>query len=164
MRLRAAIMLCSFTALAAACGGGGDAVAPAEDEVRPGAGTTVTGVAASINGTPWRSLTAQSERNGHGGMHLHFSGRDSTTRISVAVTGVTGPGTYSVQNSGVSFAHIIEFGRHWTSSHPGGSGTVTVTALTTTRVAGTFSFVAVPDPGTPGGTRHVTNGQFDIAF
>lgn len=163
MRQRATLMLCSIVALAAACGG--DAVAPGDDDaVRPGATTTATGVSASIDGTPWRSLYAESERNGSGGTHLHFAGWDSTRVISVGVSGVTGPGTYTVQNSGVSFAHIMEFRRHWTSVNAGGSGTVRVTVLTATRVAGTFSFVAPPDPGTPGGPRRVTDGQFDIAF
>ena len=46
----------------------------------------------------------------------------------------------------------------------GGSGTLTVTAIDATHVAGTFAFTAVAGGGGSGGPRQVTNGQFDIKF
>jgi hypothetical protein len=41
---------------------------------------------------------------------------------------------------------------------------VTITALTTTRIAGTFSFTAAASAGGAAGTRTVSNGAFDLAI
>jgi len=47
----------------------------------------------------------------------------------------------------------------------GAAGTLTVTSLTATRIAGTFSFTATPLPGSSlvGGTpMAITGGTFDV--
>ena len=50
----------------------------------------------------------------------------------------------------------------WGSEQPGGSGTVTITSLTTASVAGTFSFVLPSRCCGATGTRTITSGTFDI--
>jgi hypothetical protein len=52
----------------------------------------------------------------------------------------------------------------WGTDINGVAGTVTITALTGTRMAGTFEFVAIPSTGSAAGEKVVTNGQFDIAW
>ena len=56
-------------------------------------------------------------------------------------------------------------GAAWQTDSQGGSGSVTLTTLTTTRAVGTFTYVAPAKPGTPAtGTRTVSNGSFDIEY
>jgi hypothetical protein len=52
----------------------------------------------------------------------------------------------------------------WGTGFAGGSGTITVTVLTATRIAGTFSFDAMPGSGAATGTLQVRNGVFDVSF
>jgi hypothetical protein len=49
----------------------------------------------------------------------------------------------------------------WDTFGAGATGTVTVTTLSATHVAGTFSFSAIPQSGTTG-AMVVTQGAFDI--
>lgn len=50
----------------------------------------------------------------------------------------------------------------WTSTLPGGSGSVTITELTATRARGTFEFTLVPSDAGAVGNRVVTDGEFDV--
>src|SRR5262249_54030587 len=54
----------------------------------------------------------------------------------------------------------------WTASlaTPDSSGTLTLTGLSATGVAGTFTFTAVATGGGAAGTKVVTNGVFTITF
>jgi len=53
----------------------------------------------------------------------------------------------------------------WVASVVGGSGSVTITALTANSVTGTFSLVLIPQSGTTAtGNRTVTNGSFSLTF
>jgi hypothetical protein len=46
----------------------------------------------------------------------------------------------------------------------GGSGTITLTDLTTAGTTGTFLFTAVPGNDATTGTHAVTSGAFDVTF
>jgi len=51
----------------------------------------------------------------------------------------------------------------WNTGFSGSAGTVTITSLTSTRMAGTFQFTAPPQLGSQAsGNRVVTNGTFDV--
>jgi hypothetical protein len=52
-------------------------------------------------------------------------------------------------------------GGTWLTPFSGAAGTITITALTTTRIAGTFSFTATASAGGATGNKVVTNGEFD---
>lgn len=67
-------------------------------------------------------------------------------------TVVGGIATYAETIGGSSVA--------WVTQYSGAAGTVTLTTLTPTRIAGTFSYTAV-DPGS-GDVREITNGRFDL--
>ncbi len=72
-------------------------------------------------------------------------------------------GTYTIGPSIPTTANIT-FGSDVWSAGPGtGSGSVVVTTLTTTRVAGTFAFEVVSTTGTPA-MRSITEGTFDITY
>ena len=89
---------------------------------------------------------------------------------------VTGPGTYAVPPSSFTDpgvgnnAFLTEtnggsvIGGWHAAISTGGSGSVTITSLTSTAVAGTFRFTLIPSPVTSGGNREITEGQFNIRF
>jgi hypothetical protein len=52
----------------------------------------------------------------------------------------------------------------WNTGLTGGSGTLTITSLTTTRIAGSFTFTANAAGGSATGTQSVTSGTFDAGF
>jgi hypothetical protein len=56
-------------------------------------------------------------------------------------------------------------GASWTANLTQGSGTVKITSLTSTAVAGNFSFTLVPTSGTAAaGNRVISDGAFNIKF
>jgi hypothetical protein len=56
--------------------------------------------------------------------------------------------------------------QNWDNGHAGGAGSFTVTSISTTRVAGTFTVTLVSNPlnAVPVPTAHLTNGQFDMTL
>jgi hypothetical protein len=55
---------------------------------------------------------------------------------------------------------------NWDNGHAGGVGTFTVTSISTTRVAGTFTVTVVGSASNVGvpSTSQITSGQFDMAL
>lgn len=149
--------------LASACGGGSDS-----NPTAPGGNTTVAGdgnVTMSINGVAWRSSK--------GGDHVTKSGQfygisavNVPYALVLGIGNVTGPGTFSLNlaTGNGSSAIISNSVGGWGTAFSGGSGTVTITTLTATRIAGTFSFDAVPGSGSAAGTMQVRNGVFDLTI
>jgi hypothetical protein len=77
------------------------------------------------------------------------------------------PGTYPLgTGAGVSGGTAIyaEGTGGWGTPLSGEAGAVTITTLSATRIAGTFSFNAAASAGSATGTRTVTNGAFDLAI
>ena len=86
--------------------------------------------------------------------------------LQVIFYNLAGPGTYPVGVGPSVFgavAQVAQVGKAWSTPSTGAAGTVTITALTPTRIAGTFEFVAVPYLLATG-NRTVTNGQFDLTM
>ncbi|MDI1257258.1 MAG: DUF6252 family protein [Flavobacterium sp.] len=89
--------------------------------------------------------------------------------MSVALVGVSAPGTYEVNSSTNTTLGYIEATAatgnvSWdTGDYAGVSGTITVTTLTANKVEGTFSFTGAKDDEC---TNHkvVTNGSFRGTF
>lgn len=152
-RPTAAVALAA-TLLLAACG---------DDATNSGNESTMS---ATVAGTAWSgSLAVQGQVAGN---VLSVSGTNGTYQIVMNVPGVAATGTYNVGPGNFGVAQLIQVTNGtptWTSSLVGGAGSVTVTTLTATRVAGTFTFTAAASPGTSAtGTRAVTNGSFDVKF
>jgi hypothetical protein len=133
---------------------------------------TIDGQAWSASATP--GLMAAIQFGPVTGGYLIF-GNEATSsgasgnNLSLTVNNITGPGTYPLGVDGVSviggFAGIAASnGGVWVTPISGAAGTITITALTTTHIAGTFEFTAIGSGGGATGTRAVTNGAFDIPF
>lgn len=139
--------------LAASCGGGSGT------PTGPGNGS----MTAQVDGTAWRASQGVAATRAAGFVGVGGSASDAST-ISFAFPD-TGPGSFTVASPNGTNATYVKSGQGWTAAFGGGgSGTITVTTLTASRVAGTFSFTAPGVVGGASGNKTVTNGSFDISF
>lgn len=154
--------------LLGACGGGGDSSGPS------GSG----GFTAKIDGQVWDaipiSIVAQAVGVPGGVVILGSQTSGGLTRsLTISLYNITGPGSYALGVSSDVFGGIGQVGEgtgggnsnSWITENTGTAGTITITRLSGGRIAGTFSYVA--DPGqnnTVGGSRTVTDGEFDLEF
>ncbi len=122
---------------------------------------------AQINGTAWTAIcvTVASWPNNI----LSLGATDGSQSIGLGAI-ATGPGTYSMStgaaNATINLLPATNPSAWWANAAAvGSSGTLTVTRLDTIGAVGTFSFTAVPTPGTGStGNKTVTNGTFSVTF
>lgn len=157
-------MAVSALALAwAACSSGSSATDPGDG----GSGTYH--MKATVDGSAWSS-TAGAETTG---VPLTLPGLYAVTGAQVGggyilvltLYNMAGPGTYpmGVGPTVVGGSAVVSNASGgWATPQSGAAGTVTITALTDTRIAGTFTFTAEPISGSATGTKTVTNGDFDL--
>ena len=121
---------------------------------------------ASIDGTGWTANFLTHATVTSGTLSItgeFFNGNTATIRvITMAATNIQVTGTYSIGPSSPNGGNaLMTLGSSvWSSAASGGSGTLIITALNSTHVAGTFAFVGVMG----GSPSNVTNGVFDIPF
>jgi hypothetical protein len=153
MRVATAVLV------AAVAGCGGDNTGPN--------GQTSGDMTAKIDGASFTSVTTLAQRNvTNAGTIIALSGADSHgTGLGFAFVDA-GVGTYPIGGLTPTNATVLDgTGKVWTAGATGGSGTLTVTALDATHVAGTFAYSAIASPGTgASGTKAVTQGVFDVRF
>lgn len=80
---------------------------------------------------------------------------------------LTPTGTPLIQNAAVTDLTTATSGEQWTvgAAGSGGSGSITLSTLTSTGASGTFSFTATASTTTgAAGTKSVTNGKFNVKF
>ena len=159
---RAHVFIASLTlAAAVACHGVDEATGPAASSLAADGGVTML-----VDGAAWRSARS--------GDHVMLSNEilslsaigDSggTHSLIITLAGLIGPATYSLNSGSHSNAIISNPGGAWGTGFAGGTGSITITAIDATHVAGTFSFDAKPGSGSATGTVSVRSGLFDIAF
>lgn len=145
-----------------ACGGG----------TTPGGGGGATGFTASVDGTAYTydQYTHVSVSTAAPGTYVLIGSRivSGTTAesITLSIYNISATGTYPLGVNATNFggiASVQEGATSFTTPLNGGSGTVTVTTLTSTRIAGTFAFTAA-NPLTPTSIKTVTNGSFDLTI
>jgi hypothetical protein len=145
------------------CGGG--------DSSGPGGSS---GFTARIDGQAWEaepiSIASQAIGAIPGGLLLlgsQTTGGVSRT-LTVSLYNISGPGTYPLGVSSNVFGgigQVGEAGESWITENTGNEGSITITTLSASRIAGTFHYTA--DPGqnnNVGGVRTVTDGRFDLPF
>jgi hypothetical protein len=137
----------------------------------PGSGSSLT---AAIDGVPWSS--SLSRRATLTNNILTITGQDTNFRvITLAVplsAGLQVPPSPAPTISldfipGIHGVVTMVLGaQNWDNGHAGGAGSFTVTSISTTRVAGTFTVTLVSNPlnVVPVPTAHLTNGQFDMTL
>src|SRR5262245_53387771 len=138
--MRRAIRLLTASALVLAAGCGSDGgTGPGNTNIGGDGGVTM-----SINGKAWRSALA-SDRATKTNQFLSISTVGTAGGIHalvITVGAANGPGTFSLNAGQTSNAIISDQTGGWGTAFTGGTGTLTITALNATHVAGTFSFDA----------------------
>lgn len=124
-------------------------------------------VTATLGGKPYGAWLIIPFPPAGGG--VDFSTTSSENALTIILTGITAPGTYTLSNSDPTRFMIVGLNGGtasnccWGVNAGGDVGTVTVTSLTATRVKGTFSATLQPQPGAPATTPLVVaNGSFDV--
>lgn len=152
-----------------ACGGGSDDDGDPTGPPPGGGGATNGTFSATLNGTAWAATgtvtVTRTSPNfiGIGGAGL---GGGNAFSLIVGIANATGPGTHTLNLSAGGDGSSVIVGSSTTgygTAFPGGTGSVTITSLTATRIVGTFSGTAIPSSGT-GANMVVANGVFDITF
>lgn len=162
MRFRWRIGRTSWVAalgLAVACGS--DSTGPDPD---PTPDPSNSSMSARIDGQPWTANVGIQAVRASGAIGL--AGGNGDVIISLGFVG-SGPGTFTIGGPSGANGTVSESNGTvaWTTSAGGGSGSIVVTTLDDTRVAGTFSFVAPASAATSAtGTRTVTEGTFNVRF
>jgi hypothetical protein len=131
-------------------------------------------MSATIDGASWTAdvpyVTAQAVASVPGAFVISGTSVSSGAggiAILITLYNVAGPGTYALGAGQTVFGGIATIGEStagWGTPLDGAAGTVTITALSPTRIAGTFSFTATPSVGGAAGNRVVTGGQFDLTL
>ena len=160
------------TLAALGCGGGGDDDNgnPTGPGPGPGAGGATNGTfTVVLNGTTWSAqgtVTVSRQSNNFIGIAGSGFAGGTAYSIVVGIGNATGPGTRNLNVYAGGDGSSVIIGSTtvgYATSLQGGSGTLTITSLTSNRIVGTFSGTALPSSG--GGSNLVlTNGQFDITF
>jgi len=152
--------------LVGGCGGGDDG------DNGPGGGSSGP-FTAVVDGDAWAAdeltINAQTVPAVPGGFVLVGSQSVSSNEvrsITLSLYNVRGTGTYALGVLPNVIGGIATYGQGgaglasaWVTPLNGHAGSVTLTALTATRIAGTFSYDASDNAGS---FRHVTEGQFDV--
>jgi hypothetical protein len=155
------VMLMFALLLSSACGDD----TPTEPNGPPGVVLANGSMGALIEGVVWNADVQIVASYSSG--TLSVTGEDALKRRIGFGLRATGPRIISVGSGDfVGFSlSISEAEDAQPSLWTGQSGEIRLTRLTPTRASGTFTFTAVPFPGTPAtGTRTVSNGTFDVTF
>jgi hypothetical protein len=125
-------------------------------------------VTAQVNGVA-TSFCLGSARQGNSAGEASIEAQSVTSpffSLLMSLPGVFSRGTYTAGPAGHTFTAGMAnatAGGSWSTTSSGGTGRLAVTTATASGASGTFSFTAVPGPGSPApGTVVVTDGVFNI--
>lgn len=124
---------------------------------------------ATIDGAAWSSPSLyQTGTATAGGIYTFSGGTGSASNplgMSISLYWIGAPGTYPLGVGGTvpgGIATVTSGAVGWSTPLSGAAGTITITAVSATRIAGQFSYVATPLFGSPTNNRTVTQGVFDV--
>jgi hypothetical protein len=124
-------------------------------------------LSATIAGSAWNASNASGTYFAPNRV-VTVQGSNNTRTFSLSINEVTVPGTYALNTTrfiGATLSVSPTQVNGWRSDQADGSGSVTITSLTATRMRGTFTATLGPIPGTGAtGTLTITNGSFDIGL
>ncbi len=156
----------------AGCGGSsGGASNPTGPSTQPtgggggggGGGSSTAAFTAVIDGQAWAPTTSTFAVSYSNGV-LAMTGTDATGWTFGMAIPTSGPGSVPL-STGANAILTSPSSQSWSATHlDGGSGTITVTSLTSNSATGTFSFVLVPIAGGATGNRTVAQGTFNVTF
>jgi hypothetical protein len=133
-----------------------------DSDDNPGAGNGTFSL--TVDGATWSASLSVQAVNSNG--IINVTGSDSQAKqAAVVLYGVTAPGTYQIGLASPSnmlrWTEGINPADTYTANGAIGSGTITVTELTASKIKGTFSFTGF---NTSQSSKTITNGQFEANF
>jgi hypothetical protein len=171
MRRRSISFALGLLVAAAACGGSSDSgtTAPNTNNQNP---TATNGTfTATINGVAWGATGTVSVNHATAGLitisGFGLIGTSTGYSIALAIGNPTGPGTYSLSYLNPTTSQLIlgsSTGAGWGTFFSGGTGTLTITTLTSNHIIATFTADPVGASGGASGTIPVRNGKLDVTF
>ena len=153
MRLTVPAAAACLTFLAA-CGGGDSSTGPGDN----------ANFTATIDGTAWTAAAATTSAHAFAGGRFTLIGAtlDQTKPVvSITLYNIEAPGTYLLGVGPLvrgGTAYVGQGAGNDLTPLSGNAGTVTLTDVSATHIAGSFAFVA----GAGAAARNVTNGSFDL--
>jgi hypothetical protein len=136
--------------------------------------STGSSVSALVDGVAWSgSLTRRATLTNN---LLTVTGQDTNFRVITLVVPVSAslqvppsaPPVISLTFGAIpqGVVTMVLGAQNWDNGHAGGEGSFTVSSISPTRVAGTFTVTVVSNPlnAVPLPTVRITNGQFDMAL
>jgi hypothetical protein len=128
-----------------------------EDDNPLSSGGADNTIAAKVDGTAWKNVDISASRVVPPGA-ITIVGVSAGEQISLQIRS-TGTGTYSLSAGEQQWASYSKSGTQYTTTYPGGSGTLIVTKYDEANrlISGTFSFSA---KSAGGGTVEITDGVF----
>ncbi len=135
----------------------------------PGGGTPAASITATVDGVPFASTTAQANAVTTTPGSIAFSGSQiagATVRnMTFNLAYIPGVGTYPLgTNIGSTPGGVVSYlagTNSYTTPLSGTAGSITISTLSATRVAGTFAFTAAPVVGS-GANAVASGGTFDV--
>ncbi len=116
-----------------------------------------------VDGSSWSATLAVQGVNSNG--VINVTGSDSNAeQAGVTLVGVTETGTYTISMGSphqLRWTEGLGQDQTYVASGVVGSGTITITELSDSKVKGTFSFTGY---NTDGNTKEITDGQFEGNF
>jgi hypothetical protein len=137
----------------------------------PGSGKARYYMTANIDGVAWAEDAANASAVGAvwaapGLYTITGFSTPAATTIAISLNTIRGPALYPLGvNVGVpgGTAQISNTSQGWTTRLSGAAGTIIITLLTNTEIAGSFAFVANGILNAPStSTKSVTTGEFDL--
>ena len=157
MSVRNSACAAAVALLLTACGGGND---------NPAGNGNTGNFRATIDGAAWTANTVGSAAAAGGIFTITGVQVGSATGMTMTLYAIGSPGTFPLGTGPTvagGIASVTQGSSIWSTPLSGAAGTVTVTAVSPTRIAGNFAFNAPPLLGsTQTNTRAVTAGAFDI--
>lgn len=152
------VCLATILLITAACGG---------DSPTDSGGPNTAPLKATIDGQPWVASFASAAAGANGVFTVSGSSLStSVTALSLILYYIGAPGTYPLGVGGSvrgGQGILSGSGSSWATALTGASGSVTITTVSATRIAGKFEFSAPPQAGAgTTTTRTVTQGEFDL--
>ncbi|NOY49298.1 MAG: hypothetical protein GXO88_01840 [Chlorobi bacterium] len=129
-------------------------------------GDPVTGngsISLTYDGNNWNASLSVQAVNTNG--IINVTGSDSDARqASVILMGVTAPGTYettATSGNSLRWTEGLDPAQTYSANGILGSGSITVSEISATKIKGSFSFTGL---NTNGESKNITNGAFEASF
>jgi hypothetical protein len=157
MRMRHRVLATALVLVSSACGGSSSS----KGVTNPN--NTNKSMSARVDGTGWTAVAVAASHNN--GLLIVSGANAASQAIAITASLNQGTGVQTIGPNGTSIGTITIGSTQWGATNFQGSGNVTLTNVSATRVVGTFAFTGPSlTAGATPATRAITSGVFDVTF